>query len=104
MAKEIIDIYVEKGYRYEYAIDLNDVSNNDIEGDYDCYFENEYVGKKQFTNISDEYYILELLSTDTGKITKNLSEYVVYVIEKASGKPDKLLTGRIVLDKQIRVV
>ena len=48
-------------------------------------------------------YTLTLSGTDTAKLTDNLEEYVVYVTETATGVESKLLTGRIHLDKKVRI-
>ena len=101
MAKEIIDIYIEQGYEYDFVLDYNLASGGDLESDYTCYFHNDSVGTKQFSVISGSYS-LTLTEEDTGKITNNLESYVVYVQHNTTQKHEKLLSGRIHLDKKAR--
>ena len=103
MAKEILDIYVEAGYPYNFDIDFNTDTGVDLEGDYTCWFENKHIGKKQYS-VVDNTFKLTLTSEDTGKLIENLEEYVVYAIQSSNAEPNKLLSGRIVLDKLIRSV
>lgn len=100
MAKEIIDIYVEQGYPYSFDLDFNLYDGTDLENDYTCYFYNEYIGTKTYSVLTGKY-VLTLTSEDTGKIVNNLSKYVVYTVNNTTSEKDKLLTGRIVLDKKV---
>lgn len=102
MAKEILDIYVEQGYPYEFSIDLNTTDGVDLEPDYTAYFYNEDIGTKTFEVLANTYRLV-LSSEDTGKITENLTKYVVYAVNNSTTEKDKLLTGRIVLDKKVGV-
>ena len=107
MAKEIIDIFIEEGYPYDFELDFNDVEDADLEDDYSCIFYSSSIGSKSFsvgTNLlGEDMYTLTLSGTDTAKLTDNLEEYVVYVTETATGVESKLLTGRIHLDKKVRI-
>jgi hypothetical protein len=48
MAKEILDIYVEVGYPYEYLLDFNLFDGTDLENNYTCWFYNKHINSKQF--------------------------------------------------------
>ena len=37
MAKEILDIYVEKGYEYEFNLNFNSDTGTDLEPEYECW-------------------------------------------------------------------
>lgn len=100
--KEILDIYVEQGYPYEFELDFNTADGLDLEGDYNCYFYNETIGSKTFSS-NGELYSLILSETDTDKLTTNLQEYVVHVVNSSTSQKDKLLSGRIVVDKKTRI-
>ena len=100
MAKEILDIYVEQGYPYNFDIDFNLFDGTDLENDYTCVFYNSSIGSKNYSVVSNTFK-LTLSKEDTGKITKNLETYVVYATETATGLTDKLLSGRIILDKKV---
>lgn len=107
MAKEILDIYIEQGYPYEFELDFNATDNSDLESIYNCYFYNSNIGTKTFSigasaNGSD-MFILTLSGLDTNKLINNLEEYVVYVSEIATNTESKLLTGRIHLDNKVKV-
>lgn len=101
MAKEIIDIYIEQGYEYQFSLDFNLFDNSDLESQYTCKFYNDKIGYKTFTNTGSSYS-LALTAEDTGKISNNLEEYEVYVTEINSGISSKLLSGRIHIDKGIK--
>lgn len=101
MAKELLDIFIEQGYPYEFDLDFNEIDGDDLEDAYDCFFDNESTGNKQFS-VFDNKYTLTLTKEDTGKIKTNNQQYVVYVIDKLTGNYAKLLSGRIVLEPQIR--
>ena len=94
MAKEISDIYVEKGYEYEFNLNFNSDTGTDLEPEYDCWFESSSIGVKQYT-VLDNMFKLTLSATDTNKLTTNLEKYAVYVNNISSGVYSKLLTGRI---------
>ena len=94
MAKEILDIYVEKGYEYEFNLNFQDSTGDDLEIDYECWFESHSIGIKQYT-VSDNMFKLTLSASDTSKLTVNLEKYAVYVSNISSGVHSKLLTGRI---------
>lgn len=94
MAKEILDIYVEKGYEYEFNLNFNSDTGTDLEPEYDCWFESSSIGVKQYT-VLDNMFKLTLSATDTNKLTTNLEKYAVYVNNISSGVYSKLLTGRI---------
>lgn len=100
MAKEILDIYIEQGYPYEFNLDFNNVDGSDLENSYTCYFENNSIGKKQYAVI-DNRFDLTLSSIDTDKLKDNMENYVVYVVRNTDSTDiNKLLTGRIILDKK----
>ena len=101
MAKEIIDIYIEQGYEYEFALDYNDSEGNDLETTYTCYFHNDNIGTKTFSVVANAF-TLTLTEEDTGKLENNLEEYVVYTKHNTTQKHDKLLAGRIHLDNKVR--
>lgn len=101
MAKEIIDIYIEQGYEYQFSLDFNLFDDSDLESEYTCKFYNDNIGYKTFTNTGSSYYLV-LTAEDTGKISSNLEEYEVYVTERNSGISSKLLSGRIHIDRKIR--
>ena len=100
MAKELLDIYVEQNYPYEFTLDFNNSAGTDLEGDYTCTFYNESIGSKTFSVVSDEYY-LQLSIADTNSIVNNLEEYVVYVSSNTTVEKYKLISGRIVLDSKV---
>jgi hypothetical protein len=100
MAKEIIDIYVEQGYSYNFDLDFNLFDGTDLEDEYTCYFYNESIGEKQYSAI-DNVFKLTLSESDTGKVQANLEEYVVYAIDSSTGSKEKLLSGRIIIDKKV---
>lgn len=97
MAKEILDIYVEQGYPYDFDLDFNSIDGTDLENDYTCYFVNDSIGSKQFEVINNRYNMV-LTSEDTGKLINNLEQYTIYAYEIVTGKKNKLLSGRIHLD------
>lgn len=97
MAKEILDIYVEQGFRFIFDMDYNTYDGEDLEDTNDVYFENKSIGKKQFTLVNNTLY-LELTESDTNKISSNLESYTIYAIEKLTSIKNKLLSGRIHLD------
>ena len=101
MAKEIIDIYIEQGYEYQFSLDFNLFDNSDLESQFTCKFYNSSIGYKTFTNTGSSYY-LALTAEDTSKISNNLEEYEVYVTEINSSISSKLLSGRIHIDKGLR--
>ena len=101
MAKEILDIYIEQGYEYQFSLDFNLFDNSDLESQFTCKFYNSSIGYKTFTNIGSSYS-LALTAEDTGKISNNLEVYEVYVTEIATGISSKLLNGRIIIDRKIR--
>lgn len=94
MAKEILNIYVEKGYEYIFDLNFNSEEGNDLESQYVCWFESSSIGQKQYT-VSDNMFKLTLSAIDTNKLTTNLEKYSVYVNNISSGVHSKLLTGRI---------
>lgn len=94
MAKEILDIYVEKGYEYEFNLNFNSDTGTDLEPEYECWFESPSIGTKQYT-VSEYMFKLTLSASDTNKLTTNLEKYAVYVNNISSGIHSKLLTGRI---------
>ena len=94
MAKEILDIYVEKGYEYEFNLNFNSDTGTDLEPEYECWFESSSIWIKEYT-VSKNMFKLTLLATDTNKLTTNLEKYAVYVNNISSGVHSKLLTGRI---------
>lgn len=100
MSKEILDIYVEQGYEYIFDLNLNDINDDDLEPLYECYFECNSIGKKTYT-IEDNMFKLTLSESDTNKLTTNLEKYVVYAKKIATGKYEKLLTGRIHIDSKV---
>lgn len=94
MAKEILDIYVEKGYEYEFNLNFNSDTGIDLEPEYECWFESSSIGTKEYT-VSENMFKLTLSASDTSKLTTNLEKYAVYVNNISSGVHSKLLTGRI---------
>ena len=102
MAKELIDIYVEQGYPYDFTLDFNDTYGNDLENDYTTYFYNKSIGTKSFSVILSAY-TLALSAEDTGKISSNLEEYSVYAVNNTTSDKSKLLSGRIILDKKVSI-
>jgi hypothetical protein len=101
MAKEIIDIYVEQGYSYNFDIDFNLFDGTDLEDEYTCYFYSTNIGEKEYT-LEDNQWKLTLSESDTGKLVKSLEEYSVYAKNNITQLQEKLLSGRIILDKKIR--
>lgn len=101
MAKEIIDIYIEQGYEYQFSLDFNLFDNSDLESQYTCKFYNSSIGYKTFVD-NGSFYYLALTAEDTNKISNNLEEYEVYVTEIISNTSYKLLNGRIHIDKGIK--
>lgn len=101
MAKEIIDIYIEQGYEYPFNLDLNLFNGENLEYENDCYFECVSIGKKQFSVLND-YYTLTLSEADTGKLNNNLEPYTVYIQNTSTQKYEKLLSGRIHLDRKVK--
>lgn len=99
MSKEILDVYIEQGYEYVFDVNLNDIYDNSLEPYYNCYFESSSIGTKQYT-VDSDMFRLTLSETDTGKITDNLEKYTIYAKSISTGKYDKLLAGRIHLDKK----
>lgn len=100
MAKEILDIYVEQGYPYTFDLDFNATDGSDLEDGYNTYFYNEYIGTKTFSIVTGKYS-LTLTAEDTGKLLNNLSNYVIYAVNTTTSDKEKLLTGRIVVDKKV---
>ena len=94
MAKEILDIYVEKGYEYIFDLNFNTEDGDDLESSYECWFESSSIGQKEYT-VSENMFKLTLSASDTNKLTTNLEKYKVYVSNISSGVHSKLLTGRI---------
>ena len=43
MAKEILDIYVEKGYEYEFNLNFNSDTGTELEPKYECWFESSSI-------------------------------------------------------------
>ena len=101
MAKVISDISIEAGYPYLFNLNMDDADGNDLENDYTCWFECESIGKLQFSVDSDKY-TLTISKENTGKLVENLEEYVVYTIKTTDGTYDKLLSGRMHIDKKVR--
>ena len=99
MAKEILDIYVEQGFSFGFDMDYNTYNGEDLEDTNDVYFENKSIGTKQFIVVNNTLY-LELTESDTIKISSNLETYTVYAIDKLTSVKNKLLSGRIHLDKK----
>lgn len=99
MAREVLDLYIEQGYAEDITLDFNLSDGTDLESDYNAYFYNANIGTKQFSIVGSAYY-LQLTSEDTGKLVDNLEPYTVYSIKISNGVKDKLLTGRIVLNKE----
>ena len=103
MAKEILDIYVEPGYSYEFNLNFDTVTGVDLEPDYTCYFNCASIGELQFThNTTSKHYELLISEANTAKLLSNLEEYSVYVKKTADNKYDKLLSGRIHTDNKVR--
>ena len=103
MAKEILDIYVEPGYSYEFNLNFDTVTGVDLEPDYTCYFNCASIGELQFThNTTSKHYELVISEANTAKLLSNLEEYSVYVKKTADNKYDKLLSGRIHTDNKVR--
>lgn len=100
MAKEILDIYIEQNYPYEFSLDFNDSYGADLEGDYACTFYCQSIGEKTFS-VADGFYFLKLDATETNSIASNLEEYVVYVTNNTTLDKDKLVSGRIILDGKV---
>lgn len=101
MAKVILDLYIEPSYPYQFNIDVNTAGGVDLEGDYSCYFYCESIGQLQFSVVGDRYE-LTISSTNTDKLLDNLEDYTVYVIKTADSVPEKLMSGRIHIDKKVR--
>lgn len=101
MAKEIIDIYVEQGYPYNFDLDFNLFDGSNLEDDYTCYFYSDSIGTKEY-DVEDNIFKLTLSEADTSKLDNNLENYVVYVINTQTSTKEKLLSGRIHLDRKTR--
>ena len=101
MAKEIIDIYIEQGYPYNFDLDFNLFDGSNLEDDYTCYFYSESIGTKQYTT-TNNMFELTLSEADTNRLEMNLENYSVYVVNNQTSIEEKLLSGRIHLDKKIR--
>lgn len=100
MGKAILDIFIEKGYPYDLNINMDTPDGTDLETDYSCYFECASVGSIQLS-VANNRYETEISAVNTNKMV-HLEDYVVYVIETATSKPKKLLTGRLHIDKKVR--
>lgn len=101
MAKEILDIYIEQGYPYEFELDMNSEQDEDLEDLYTCYFYCDSIGSKPFSVVNNAY-VLILSGIDTNKLDTNLEDYVVYVVNNTTSIENKMLSGRIILDKKGR--
>lgn len=99
MSKEILDIYIEQGYEYVFDINLNDINDEDLEPEYECYFESNSIGKKTYT-VDTNIFKLTLSESDTSKLAANLEKYTVYAKKISTGKYEKLLSGRIHVDNK----
>ena len=103
MAKEVLDIYFEPGYEYEFNLDFNSDAGTNLETDYNCYFKCASIGELQFPyNATTEQYEMTISEANTAKVTSNLEEYVVYVKKIADNKYTKLISGRIHIDNKVR--
>ena len=104
MAKALLDISIEAGYPYAFVIDMNNADGEDLEADYNCYFECESIGQLQFSLVSalvDSYELL-ISKENTDKLLTNLEEYTVYTVKISDGAYSKLLSGRIHVDDKVR--
>ena len=101
MAKEILDIYIEPNYEYEFNLNFNDSNGTDLEGDYTCYFKCDSIGELAFSLVGSQYELV-ISEANTALLTSNLEEYAVYVKSTTTSKYDKLLSGRIHIDKKVR--
>lgn len=102
MAKALLDISIEQGYPYLFTLNMDNSDGEDLENDYTCYFECESIGQLQFS-VDVDKYSLTISKEDTGRLENNLEEYVVYIIKTADGEYEKLLSGRIHVDKKVRI-
>lgn len=100
--KEIIDIYIEPSYTYNFDLDFNLFDGTNLEDDYSCYFYSSSIGTKNYI-VEDDIFKLTLSEADTGKLSNNLEEYVVYSQNNNTTEKEKLLTGRIIINKKIKV-
>lgn len=100
MAKEILDITIEKSYEYSFDLDFNLPDGTDLESQYTCYFKNTDIGTKTFSVINNKFSLV-LTSEDTGKIQSNLQTYEVYVRHNVTTKYEKLLSGRIHIEESL---
>jgi hypothetical protein len=107
MAKAILDIYFEKAFPYEFNLNMNTPAGEDLENDYNCYFECAPItagvgnSRLQFSVVNNRYH-LDISGVNTDKITSSLEEYIVYIVEIATGKEEKLLSGRVHIDHKVR--
>lgn len=101
MAKEIIDIYIEQGYPYVFDLNFDLYDGTSLESDYTAYFECDSLGSKTFS-VTGDIYTLIFTEEDTQLLATNLEEYVVYVVHNTTSEKDKVLSGRIVVDKRVR--
>ena len=82
---------------------FNATNGADLESDYRCFFECKSMGIFMFAvSGSGDRYELEISANNTNKLTTNLEEYVCWVEKISDGKTEKLLSGRIHLDKRIK--
>ena len=101
MAKAIQDLFINQGYPYDLNIDMQDSDGLDLENDYSCYFECDSIGQLQF-DVVDERYELTISAINTRKIENTLEDYVVYILSTSDSVPEKLMSGRIHIDSEVR--
>ena len=101
MAKAIQDLFINQGYPYELNINMQDSSGLDLEEDYNCYFECDSIGQLQFS-VANDRYELTISAINTSKLSTTLEDYVVYIIKTADSVPEKLMSGRIHIDEEVR--
>ena len=101
MAKAIQDLFINQGYPYELNINMQDSSGLDLEEDYHCYFECDSIGQLQFS-VANDRYELTISAINTSKLSTTLEDYVVYIIKTADSVPEKLMSGRIHRDEEVR--
>ena len=103
MAKAILDLSMQAGYPYYFALDLNDSDGVDLESEYACWFECDSIGKLQLSvNDAGDAYEITISKENTDKLLTNLEEYVIYTVKTSDSAYDKLLTGRIHVDAKDR--
>lgn len=101
MGRAISDLNIEAGYPYTFRLDINSSTGDNLEGDYACYFECKSTGKLQFAVVAEAYDIV-IPKEKTALMLTNLEQYTVYTVKTSDGTYDKILEGRLHVNKKVR--